>query len=112
MATIRQEKIARLLLKELGIIFQRESKTWFDGAFITVTIVRPTPDLSIAKVYLSIWGVPDKEKALENVKDHHGHIRRQLGNNVRHQLRIVPEFQFYIDDSLDYAENIEKLLKQ
>lgn len=112
MASIRQEKISRLLQRELGTIFQRESKTWFEGAFITVTTVRVSPDLSIAKVYLSIWGVPDKEKTLETVQSQHGNIRRHLGNNVRHQLRIVPEFQFYIDDSLDYAENIENLLKQ
>jgi ribosome-binding factor A len=107
----RQKKINKLLQKDLGEIFQKESPNLFLRSMITVTNVKVTPDLSIAKIYLSIFGA-DAEKVIQLVRVHTSEIRKQLGLRVRNQLRIVPQLQFYIDDSLDYIENIENLLKK
>ena len=107
----RQKRINKQLQKDLGEIFQRESANLFARAMITVTQVKITPDLSIAKVYLSIFG-SDSEKIIAMVRMHASEIRKQLGLRVKNQLRKVPELQYFIDDSLDYIENIENLLKQ
>jgi ribosome-binding factor A len=112
MPTTRQNKVSRLLQKELAEIFQREARGLFGGAFITITQVQISPDLSVAKIYLSVLGVQDKKVFLEGIKKHTSEIRKHLGIRVKNQLRIVPELVFYIDDSLDYADRIEKLLKQ
>lgn len=112
METTRQKKISRLLQKELGEIFQRKTNE-FEGKLITVTRVRISPDLGIARIYLSIF--PKKEKEvdfLEIIKSQTSTIRHDLGNRVRNQLRIIPELQFFEDDSLDYIENIDNLLKK
>ena len=107
----RQQKIAKVLKQDLAILFQRESRTMFKGAFITVTSVRITADMSYAKVYLSIMG-NDGEVVLNEVKEKSKEIRTIIAKQVRHQMRKVPEFQFFIDDSLDYYEKIDDLLKQ
>jgi ribosome-binding factor A len=112
MESTRQQKIARLIQKDLGMIFQRESRNLFGGAMITVTKVSVAKDLSVAKSYLSLFGMKDKESTLENIRVHTKEIRRQLGQREHNQLRIIPELQFFIDDSLDYIENIDKLLKE
>ena len=112
MSSIRQNKISKLVQKALGELFQRESISLFDGAFITVTLVRISPDLSVAKTYISLYAVKDKETILEKIKLQHKEIRRRIGEKLRNQLRIIPELQFFIDDSLDYAEKIENLLKK
>jgi len=111
MPSIRQEKVSRLLQRELGTYFQRESSL-FGGAMITVTVVRMSPDMGIAKVYISIFAAPDKNKVLEKVEHLKGEIKRKLGQDLRHNLRMIPDLHFYIDDSLDYAENIENLLNK
>ncbi len=111
MDTNRQKKINKLLQKDLGEIFQREAPNLFHRAMITVTQVRVTTDLSIARVYLSIFG-SDAEEILKLVKTHTSEIRKQLGLRIKNQLRQVPQLQFFIDDSLDYIENIENLLKK
>jgi ribosome-binding factor A len=110
MESTRQNKVSRLLQKDLGDIFQQESKSKFRGAMITVTKVNVTRDLSIAKVYLSLFATEDKEKLIEDIKSHTKEIRFKLGRKIGRQVRAVPELQFYLDDSLDYIENIEKLL--
>ena len=81
------------------------------GAIVSVSLVRMSPDLSYAKVYLSAFPLTDKEAFLKAVSIKSAEIRNELGKLVRHQLRIVPELSFYTDDSVDYAENIERLLK-
>lgn len=111
MGTTRQSKVSRLVQKELGQIMQQNANTMLGGAFITVTTVRISPDLSSAKVYLSILN-PDKDKVLKIVQQNVSKIRRELGNNVRNQLRVVPNLNFFIDDSLDYAAEINELLKK
>jgi ribosome-binding factor A len=110
METTRQKKVSRLLQKELGQIIQQHS-AGLGGKLITVTTVRISPDLSVAKIYLSIFPPKETDKMLTAVKELVPQIRHELGNMVRHQLRIVPELVFYIDDSLDYIEKIENLLK-
>ena len=106
----RLEKVNRLIQKELGDIFQKELKPKVPMLMITVTHVRVTSDLSYANVYLSIFGVDDKKKVVDEVEQNTRAIRGLLGNRIRHQMRIVPELRFFEDDSLDYIENIDNLL--
>ncbi len=112
METIRQERINNLLQKDLGEIFQIEMKHVSRGALITVTKVKVTPDLSLAKVYLSLFASADKDELLKSIRSHTKEIRGKLGNKIRNQLRVVPNLSFYIDDSLDYIENIDNLLNE
>jgi ribosome-binding factor A len=111
MDTIRQSKMARLLQKELATFFQTESRNLFSGKMITVTIVRVTPDMSLAKVYLSVFPQKKDEDIIARITHHAKTIRNVLGRNIRHQVRIIPELAFYLDDSIDYLEHIESLLK-
>ena len=111
METTRQQKIARLLQKELGDIFLLYAKK-MQGTLITVTGVRISPDLSVARAHLSIFPADKVKSVLEQVNADTKSIRLDLGKRVRHQLRIIPELYFHIDDSLDYLENIDNLLKQ
>ena len=111
METTRQQKIARLLQKELGDIFLLYAKK-MQGTLITVTGVRISPDLSVARAHLSIFPTDKVKSVLEQVNADTKAIRFDLGKRVRNQLRIVPELFFHNDDSLDYLENIDNLLKQ
>lgn len=111
MSETRQNKVARLLQKELGDIFQKESMNLFRGALISVTAVRVAPDLSFAKVYVSIFAPSKDEKELfESIQEKTKTIRQMLAQKVAKQLRIIPELAFHIDDSIAYQENIERLL--
>jgi ribosome-binding factor A len=112
MESTRQLKVSRLLQKELGTYFQREAGSICPGKLITVTQVRITPDLSIARIYLSIFPSVNAEDELMSVKTHYKPIRHELGKSVKNQLRIVPELEFYIDDSLDYYYHIDDLMKK
>ena len=110
MDTNRKNRVSRLIQKDLGEILQLAGRDWFPGAMITVTKVYVTSDLLIARVYLSIFGKDSKE-VIKQVEHRGKEIRKQLGMRVKNQLRQVPELKFHIDDSLDYIENLEKLLK-
>ncbi|RLD45151.1 MAG: 30S ribosome-binding factor RbfA [Bacteroidetes bacterium] len=113
MESARQQKINKLLQKDLGVIFQLESRDILGtGAMITVTKVNISRDLSVAHVYLSLFAVNDKEILLKQIQRKTSAFRNLLGKKIRHQLRVVPELLFEIDDSLDYIENIDNLLKQ
>jgi ribosome-binding factor A len=112
MESLRQQKVNKLLAKELAEIFRSESRSLFGGGFITVTGVRISPDLGSAKVYISIMGNKDKKVIFKMIQDQTNVIRRKLGIIVGKQLRIVPELMFFIDDSLDYAMKIDALLKK
>jgi ribosome-binding factor A len=112
MESIRQEKINTLLQKDLGEIFQRELNHLTGGAMITVTKVKVTPDLSLAKVYLSLFASKDNEGLLKNIRKHTSEIRGKLGSRIRNQLRSIPQLSFFIDDSLDYIERIDELLSE
>lgn len=108
----RLQKVGRLVQKDLGEIFQREGAALFPGKMITVTSVRVSPDLGLAKVYVSIFPTLGTEATLELIRHQAKTLRLELGKRVRHQLRIIPELAFFVDDSLDYIENIDRLLNQ
>ncbi len=110
METTRQNKIARLLQKELSEIFLLQAKS-MSGTLVSVSTVRISPDLSIARVYLSIFPSDKSEEMVKNINGNTKSIRYELGTRVRHQLRIIPELKFFVDDSLDYIEKIDSLLK-
>ena len=111
MASVRQNKISALLQKELGIIFQREARDICGGAMVSVTTVRVTPDLGYAKVYISVFAAKDPEATLKQIQSSLPNIRRILGNLMKNQMRKLPDMAFFIDDSLDYAANIDRILK-
>ncbi len=111
MESTRQAKISRLLQKELSEIFRRQTaKT--HGVIVSVSAVRVSPDLSIAKAYVSIFPSEKAPAMIESINAQQKTIRYELAQNVRFQLRKVPELQFYLDDSLDYIENIDALLQK
>jgi ribosome-binding factor A len=111
MDSLRQQKYGRLIQKEIGEIFQRNGYSFFGNAFVTVTGAQISPDLSIAKIYVSIFHAKDSNSVLDQIEKHNKEIRKQLGAKIRHQARIIPELKFFLDDSLDQVEKIEKLLK-
>ena len=106
MDSIRQNKVARLIQRDLSEMFQQECKEYTEGAMLSVTAVRVSPDLSYAKIYVSIF--PSVMKSLE---EKNKSIRFILGKKVGKQMRIVPELRFFVDDSLDYIDKIDELLK-
>ncbi|MBN1819914.1 MAG: 30S ribosome-binding factor RbfA [Prolixibacteraceae bacterium] len=108
----RQNKISRLIQKELADYFQKESRNYFRGKIISVTIVRVTRDLGIARIYLSIFPNDGSGEILDQIVLMSRQIRGTLGKRVGKQLRIIPELEFYIDDSLDYIKNINNLLNK
>lgn len=110
MESKRQNKFSRLIQKELGEIFQQDQKHLFHNAFITVTKVHASPDLSLAKVYVSFLAAKDAEHQLQRIDFLKKDIRKQLGNRISHQVRKVPELVFYHDDSSEYASRIDNLL--
>lgn len=106
----RQNKIARLIQREMADILLRLNKTHFTGKLLSVSVVRVTKDLGIARIYLSIFPSEFAESILNDIKVMSKSIRGDLGRKVGKSLRIIPELEFYIDDSLDYIDNIDKLL--
>ena len=111
METTRQNKISHLIQKELSEIFLLQTKS-MNGVLVSVSAVRISPDMSIARVYLSVFPSGRSQEIVKNINDNMKAIRYELGTRVRHQLRIIPELKFFVDDSLDYAERIDELLKK
>jgi ribosome-binding factor A len=111
MESTRQKKVSRLIQKELADIFLRRGNEFAHGKLVSITRVRVSPDLSFAKVYISIFPATNQEEILESIREHGAKIRFDLGQKVRSQLRIVPDIAYHIDDSLDYIDKIDKLLK-
>ena len=111
MESTRLKKVSRLLEKDLGEIFQQMAKSTFPGVLLTVTKVRITPDLSVAKAYISIFPVTSSKEIMHHIQTQTNFLRNELANRVRLQLRIIPDLQFFLDDSLDYEENINRLLR-
>ena len=111
METTRQAKISRLLQKELSEIFRLQtSKT--PGVLVSVSAVRVSPDLSIARAYLSVFPSEKSQEVIENINRQTKTIRYELAQKLRYQLRKTPELSFYLDDSLDYIDNIDRLLQK
>ena len=111
MQETRQNRIARLLQKELSTIFQSQTRM-MHGVMVRVTRVRISPDLSICTAYLSIFPSEKADEIISNINANNKTIRYELGTRVRNQLRIVPELRFFVDDSLDYIDHIDELLKK
>lgn len=111
METTRQNRIARLLQKELSDIFLQQTRA-LQGVLISVTNVRISPDMSVATAYLSVFPSAKSTEIVKNINANVRSIRYELGTRVRHQLRIIPELRFFVDDSLDYIDHIDELLKK
>ena len=111
MQETRQNRIARLLQKELAEIFPAQTRA-MHGVLVSVTRVRISPDLSICTAYLSIFPSDNAQQMLDNIRRNEKSVRYELGQRVCNQLRIIPELRFFIDDSLDYLEHIDQLLKK
>ncbi|HLV42995.1 MAG TPA: 30S ribosome-binding factor RbfA [Brumimicrobium sp.] len=111
MGSIRQNKIEKVIQEEVSKVFQQNARELCQGAMVTATVVRVTPDLSLARVYLSIFAGPPKEEVLQNIQINKGRIRGDVGKRLKN-MRHIPDLEFFIDDSLDYAEKINELLKK
>lgn len=112
METIRQSKVSRLLQKEIGEIIQQEQRGLYGNSMITVTRVTVTKDMMLARVFVSLFATKDKKELFDLVKLNTAEIRRLLAIRIRHQLRAVPDLEFIHDDTLDYIDHIDELLKQ
>ena len=110
METTRQQKIARLIQKELSEIFRLQTAK-MGGVLVSVSAVRVSPDLSIARAYLSIFPSEKGKEIIESINHNAKSVRYELAQRVRYQLRKTPGLTFFIDDSLDYIEHIDSLLK-
>ena len=107
----RLSRIERLLQKELGELFRKQT-AMTHGTLISVSTIHVSPDLSMAKIYLSIFPSEKGKELLETIEKNKKTLRYDLGQLVRTQLRRIPELVFFLDDSLDYVEHIDELLKK
>lgn len=112
MESTRQQKVARLIQKEIAELMRQNSRNFGAGVMISVTVVRMTPDLGVARIFLSVFPSDRSKEIIDQVQQSHKMIRFELGKKVGKQLRVIPELQFFIDDSLDYADRIDELLKK
>jgi ribosome-binding factor A len=111
MSSLRQEKYASLIRRELGMYFQQSARNYGQGLLISVTKIRVSPDLGYCKVYLSIFG-GNPEELIQEIQQRSHEIRHALGLLIAKQVRVIPELSFYLDDSAEYAQEIDRLLKK
>lgn len=111
-AGTRQQKFSRLIQKDLGEIFQKDMNNAFGKTFITITEVEMSPDLGLAKIYLSLMLAENPKETMEAIQLKKSEIRKHLGNRIGKQVRIVPELVFYLDETLDQANRIESILSK
>ena len=109
--SMRQQKIARQIQRDMADIFSKEAASFLQGAMVTVTAVRVSPDFGYAKIYVSVFPFEQNAAVMATLEQHNWFLRRALGQRIRNQLKTVPEIQFFLDDSLEYIENIDNLLK-
>lgn len=109
MESKRQQKFAGVIQEDLAAIFQREGSAYLPNTLVTITKVRVTPDLAIARVFLSFLGSIDLQQALHTVKSHASEIRYKLGARIKDQVRIIPQLEFFVDDTSEYVERMDKL---
>jgi ribosome-binding factor A len=109
MESKRQQKFAGVIQKDLAEIFQREGANLLPNVMVTITKVRVTSDLAIARVYLSFFNSSNNTLALNTIKAHAGEIRYKLGNRIKDQARIVPQLEFFVDDTSEYVERMDKI---
>ena len=111
MQETRQHKVARLMQKELAQIFQEQTRA-MHGLMVSVTQAKVSPDLSVCTAYLSVFPSEKAQETVQNVNDNMKTIRFELGKRIGKQVRIIPELRFFLDDSLDYIDRIDELLKK
>ncbi|MCX2576307.1 30S ribosome-binding factor RbfA [Pedobacter sandarakinus] len=109
MESKRQQKFAGVLQEELAQVFQREGAAFLPNTLVTITRVRVSPDLAVAKVYLSFFNTTNTTLSINTVNAHAGEIRYKLGARIRHQVRVVPELTFFVDDTNEYVERMDHL---
>jgi len=109
MESKRQQKFAGVIQQDLAAIFQREGINYLPNTLITITKVRVTPDLAIARVFLSFFNNDNVPLALQTIKLHANEIRYKLGARIKDQVRIIPQLEFFVDDSGDYVERMDKI---
>lgn len=107
----RQNKVARLIQKEMADMLQKYAKDWLPGVIISVSVVRVSPDFSLAKCYLSVFPTGKSDEIIEKLSKNIRELRYQLGTRIKNQVRKIPELALFLDDSLDYIDNIDNLLK-
>jgi len=109
--TTRQQKYAKLIQKEISEILHRDKRGILNNAFVTVADVRVSPDLSVAKIYLSMMLQKDKQALLEKINSRKNEIRKALGDSIRHQARIIPELVFFIDEVEENAQRMDEIIR-
>jgi len=112
MESKRQQKFAGVIQEELAQIFQREGAAFLPNTLVTITRVRVSPDLAVAKVYLSFFNTNNTTLSINTVNAHAGEIRYKLGARIRHQVRVVPELTFFVDDTNEYVERMDHLFEK
>jgi ribosome-binding factor A len=112
MESKRQQKFAGVIQQDLAAVFQREGMNYLPNTLITITRVRVTPDLAIARIFLSFFNNTNPHQALQNIKLHANEIRYKLGARIKDQVRIIPQLEFFIDDTGDYVERMDKLFEK
>ncbi len=112
MEKVKQKKVASLIQQALSEVFQKESLSMVKGGMVTISDVEVSPDLSIAKVYVSLFQIKEPDAFLDKLKEHAGDLRGQLGNKIKNQVRRIPELHFYLDQTLDQVFRLEELFKQ
>ena len=111
MESKRQQQYAKLIRKDMGDLFNKIGRDIYGNNFVTVTEVKMTPDLSLAKIYVSVLAASDKQQVVARINQRKGELRGHLGRKIGKQVRIVPDIQFYLDDTLDTAEKMDKIFK-
>ncbi|UYQ93131.1 30S ribosome-binding factor RbfA [Chitinophaga horti] len=110
--TKRQKQVAQLVQEEMSSIFQRMGLNVVNGGMISISSVKMTPDLLEARIYLSLFKIPDQVAMLNSIKERGGEIRKELGNRMAKQLRRIPYLAFFVDDTLDYVFKMEEIFKK
>jgi len=110
MESKRQQKFSRVLQKELAEVFQRDVSHLVKGAYISITLVRVSPDLGVAKIYLSLLMANQPQEVLEEVRTNTKAIRHALAQRIKNQVRVIPDLIFYLDDSAEYAAHMDKII--
>lgn len=108
----RQQRFAGVIQQDLAEMFQRDGNSWAPGAFITVTRVRVTPDLAIARIYLSFLNTKTAQSDIESIRSKSSEIRYKLGVRIKNQARIVPQLEFFLDDTNEYVEHMDKIFEK
>ncbi len=109
MESKRQQKFAGVIQEDLAAIFQREGLNYLPNTMVTITKVRVTPDLALARIFLSFFNNTDTALALHTIKSHASEIRYKLGARIKDQVRIIPQLEFFVDDTSEYVDRMEKI---